>query len=281
MKKNLVRDSEPDLLTLLKQTPPTNTSFEKTLVEILESGTSLEDFHCWGYFEGLVSTLKFVLSVKNFSASIKDMSIAQPIETPPEISSFQVPKELLRDLKNYLCGAVPDPAKILELLPYWPWALQLYEMMLTRGQENAKGFNKTRWANTRRDLSADDCPLGENTKKVAIAQYRMALAIADEFKDIPRLLASVKKRLGLPKNPRSGWKKIVKEIVGYLSPFFPITVSRRGARNYRYERPGERRGSEPAVSQKTYKVAATILHLAYPHYWPTADTRRAKRFYHT
>jgi len=281
-----VSNDGTDLLTLLKQPPFTNTALEKTWIEILESGTSLQDFHCWGYFEGLVSTLNFIAWVKTCSSSIKDSSFAMSSEWPTE-GLFRVPKEVLNDLEAYLTaltvvdgeGRELDPEPVQALLPYWPWLISTFEAILARAESNAKEMDKRQWANTLKHMQSDHCPLGEETKKVAIAQYRMALAIVDEFKDIPRLVRNWQRKLGLPKTPNRGWAKIVKPLVGYLSPFYPITVQRKNLSPYSY-RQQLRRGE--AISKQTYYTVAQILHLAYPLHWPTSDAHsRVKQIFHS
>ncbi len=281
-----VSNNDTDLLTLLKQPPSTNTTLEKTWIEILESGTSLQDFHCWGYFEGLVSTLRFIAWVKAWSFSIKDSSFAVSSEWPTE-GLFQIPREILNNLESYLTGLTIedsdgrklDPAQVQALLPYWPCLINTFEMILARAESNAKEMDKRQWANTLRHMQSDNCPLGEETKKVAIAQYRMALAIVDEFKDIPRLVRYWQRKLGLPKTPNRGWAKIVKSLVSYLSPFYPITVQRKNLKTYHYHqllRHGE------AISKQTYEVVAQILHLAYPLHWPNSGAHsRVKQIFHS
>src|SRR5436309_7237031 len=106
----------------------------------------------------------------------------------------------------------------------------------------------------------------------------MALALADEFKRLPRLLRSWPKRIGLPRSPQRGWGGVVKNLVIYLSPFFPITVQRKKATSYRYIR-DEKRAS--AVSTRAYQVVAEILHLAYPLDWPQPNAKRVSNFYHS
>lgn len=280
-KKEITNDDNTDLLILLKQLPIPRSPGLKTLIEIIEDGDSLEDFPF--NLEVLVSTLIFIHRNIDFLKSIKDKGISDSILPPKGVSVFQVPKELLRDiiscLKRLSMNGL-ESKKVLALLPYWPYALIVFEMMRKRAEENARGWNKTRWANALRYLKAGDCPLGKHTKRVAIAQYRMALGFADEFKDLPGLLLRWQRRLGLPRNSKSGWADIVKSLVDYLSPFFPITVQRNHAVKYRYTR-HEKRSSHPAVSKTTYQAAAKILHLAYPKYWPTPNAKRVSNFYHS
>ena len=281
-KKKITDDGSADLLTLLKQPPVPQSPSIKTLTEILEGGGSLGDFPF--SLDGLLSTARFILAIKDLSERIREVSIPEPI-VAPEIPSLRIPKELIRNLNRYLNdlkknGKPFNSAKVLALLPYWPYVLQVFDMMLKRASSNAKGWNKRRWANTLRNLRAKDCPLGERTRNLAINQYRMALAYADEFKDFPRVIRSWKKRLGLPKNPRSGWKTIVRRLVEYLSPFYSVVVVRGNAKPYLYCREAKSSGSRPAVSKEAYQVAANILHLAYPEFWPQPSPTRVKHFYH-
>jgi hypothetical protein len=276
-----------NLLKLLREPPVPDSPSIKTLIDILEQGGSLEDFHLSNSFDWLLSTGKFVLQNIQFLACIKDRSIASPIPTPTVLSSFKVPRELLRDLNAYLKklaqfkdehGNRCKPRDILALLPYWPYVLEAFNMMSGTATSNAKGWNKRRWANTLRHLQANDCPLGESTRRLAINQYRMALAISDDFKSFPRLIRGWKKRLGLPQNEKRGWAKIVKPLVNYLAPFYP--AKRVGRRYVRLVKEHAHAPQREAISQRTFQEVANILHLAYPIFWPQVKPNRVRLLFH-
>jgi hypothetical protein len=290
MKKNVTLDPETeDFLALLKEPPPApNDQITRLLIEILEEGGSLEDFYPGNCFERLISESYSLLKNIKDLASIRDSSIASNVRIEL-IPSFRLPKEFSEEITTYLQtfnkrrdvnNNQVKSSDILERLPYWPYVLQVLNMMRDRANSNAKRWNKRRWANTLRYLRSDDCPLGQHTKRVAIYQYRMALAYCDEFRYFPRSIEAWKRRLGLPMNERRGWKKIVQNLVVYLNPFFPSVVSRGNAKPYIYRREGERRGSLPVASKGTYQVTANILHLAYPEFWSKPSAKRVMHFYH-
>ena len=275
-----------DLLVRLKEPPVPDSPALKLLIEILEEDGSLEDFHLWGAFEHLVSTGQFVAQNIKELSFITNQSIASKIQSPAFLPSFKVPKEVLREIKKYLTtlGKRTDEfnnrfsaKKVLDILPYWPYVLWALEMMWRQAASNARGWNKRRWANTLRDLRADDCPLGENSKEIPINQYRMALAIADEFKDLPKVIDAWKQRLGLPKNHKRGWVKIIKPLVNHLNPFFPVTRNgKRYVRSVKVNKHVER----DAVSRETFQVTANLLHFAYPILWPKANANRVRSLFH-
>jgi hypothetical protein len=284
----IVKTLDPEtaeFLVRLKEPPVPNSPTIKLQIQILEEGGSLEDLHLWNAYHYLVSTGRFVLQNIKDLAAIRDKSIASNFQKPLLLPCFQVPEVLLRDLNAYLknlddlsdeYGNRLRAKSILDLLPYWPYALQVFDMMLERAKSNAKGWNKRRWANTLRDLRADDCPLGEDTKKVAIYQYRMALAMADEFKDLPQVINGGGRQLS--ENQRQVWAKIVKTLVDYLSPFFPVT---RMGKPYNRMVKVTLHHEKEAISRTTFKIAANILHLAYPAFWPHAGaSSRVKNLYH-
>jgi hypothetical protein len=274
-----------EFIARLKEPPVPNSPSLKLTIEILEEGGSLEDLHPWEFLDGLISQSKFIYETIKDLAAIKDQSMALRIQAVSPV--FKVPNILLNALNTYLknLGRPMDAygnrlsrRQVLDRLPYWPYGLVTITLMLKIGESNAKGWNKRRWANTLRDLRAEDCPLGKDTKRVAIYQYRMALALADEFKNLPQAIDRWRKRLGLPRNEKHGWAKIVKPLVGYLSPFYPAT--RKGKRYNRTVRVALHHEKE-AISRTTFKIAANILHLAYPAFWPRANaSSRVKNLYH-
>lgn len=287
-KKKRAGGKDLALLTLLKQPPIL--ALDKVLIDCIQERDAWENSVGWVNFGHLVRTLGFIASIKKCYEVNKDRNISDRVTTTKGIPTITVPKELIRDLRSYLHGLTatndkgqrPDSKKILTLLPYWPWVLNVIELTEARAVEVARSFNKKRWANTLRYLTANDCPLDDNTKKVAIAQYRIVLAVTDEFKNLPRVIASVKRQLGLPKSPREGREGIVENLVAYLSPFYPIKVRRKNTlQAYSYERLGERPGSKAAVSKRILQMCANILRLAYPHYWPTASSSRVRNYYHS
>lgn len=131
MKKNVTLNREDqNFLALLKEPPPApNDHITRLLIEILEEGGSLANFHQGNSFAGLLTTSYFILNNVKYSASIKDTSIASNIPRIESIPNFRVPKIVLTHLKRYLqtLGNRRDeynnqlrPRDILEMLPYWP-----------------------------------------------------------------------------------------------------------------------------------------------------------------
>jgi hypothetical protein len=195
-------DDTPDLLVVLKQ-PPVS-SGQRTLISILEDGGSLEDFPF--SLEPFIAHEKFVYSMIRYCKQIKDVSIARTHDHSVS-PSFKVPElihELILERLNAFLLKVSEhssgkiePEKILGLLPYWPYTLRVFDLLEKEALKNVKQWNKSRWTNTLRDLQKEDCPLGNHTRSVAIAQYRMALALIDEIKDIHRMIKKwVAKTLG-------------------------------------------------------------------------------------
>jgi hypothetical protein len=194
---------DAELLARLKAPPVTNSPTVKLLIEILEEGGSLEDFR-WESLDWLIATAQYFLQNMTELVAIQDRSIATKILMPTPLQRFPVPRAVLRELSSYLKlladrrdehGTRLSTKAILDLLPYWPYAMMACDIMSKMAKSKIKGWNKRRWANTLRDLEAIDCPLGDKTRKNAIYQYRMALAVADEVKDLPRVFNALKKRL--------------------------------------------------------------------------------------
>lgn len=288
MRKDLPEDNDADLLRLLKQPPPApEDEITKTLIDILESGGSLEDFPFT--LEAAVFRAKFIRANLQFLSSVKDISIADEIEViPPGVEVLRVPKEVIRNLNAYLTmlkdrdAGQLKPEEVLARLPYWPYGRRVFQIMYNAAVANANKLNEHRWAKTLRALRAEDCPLGDYTKKVSIDQCRLALAYLVTYKNIPRLLSGWQKHLGFPRNEKRGWHGIVKNLVDYLKPFFPTVVRRGNARSYVYNRVGK---SGPAPSRKTFVIVAYIMHLAYPLDWPSPKNakyiKRLKNCYHS
>src|SRR5262245_3678252 len=81
-----------EFLARLKEPAVPNSPTIKLLIEILEEGGSLKDFHLWNADYYLTSTEEFVLQNIQDLSVIKDESIAAKFEKPP---MFPIPKVLL------------------------------------------------------------------------------------------------------------------------------------------------------------------------------------------
>ena len=200
-----------------------------------------------------------------------------PLPTPHQKAFRAYIRELgiLKDNQGREC----DPEHILGLLPRWPFlpfanTTTESTLKLKNRTRWAKLKNRTRWANILRRLESPHCPLSEEKRKDAIADCRGHLATLDDLKDMLRRFDDDQKHLcrslGVPQNRQDQskiWALVVKALVNYLRPFYPIT---RRSKILDYD----------AVSQATYEAVAKLIYLAFPRYWPTPYASRIKRLYH-
>ncbi len=218
-----------------------------------------------------------------------DKVFSQPPGLPKEFFSFlnhRDPKkqQSLEKLIMHLIQTLPDyrePFDFIELLTLLPFPPQLFEIMEDVDRimvRVRKEVDLRRWRNALRLLEADDCPLEEKLRKEVILDYKLSIEGQREISDIYGYSLShrlsmwgINKKSGKTAKRAAVWRRIIKNVINYLNPFFVVQRIKRR----RYVR------DNSSVTNDTLQATAQLMSLTYPAFFPKSDTAKIKRLYYS